>query len=421
MRKLDPYLTYLVIEAATALFFALAFTYNIVFQTTVARLTPLQLVLVGTALETSIFVFEVPTGIVADLYSRRLSIITGIFLIGLGIILQGSLPIFLPILLAQILWGIGYTFTSGATQAWISDEIGEAAAARAFLRASQVGNLGGLAGIAISTLLAGVRINLPIQVGGLSFLALGLFLIFSMPESGFKPTPQEDRNTWQSMAHTFRSGLGMIQRRPALTNILAIGVFYGLYSEGFDRLWVKLLLDNFNLPTLGPLGPQTWFGIISAVSMLLSIAGVEIATRRLDTGSSKGIARSLMALSALLLAGLLGFSLAGWFIMALALKWWIDVARSVIGPIYTVWVNQRLDPSVRATVLSMSSQMDAIGQIAGGPVLGIIGNLLSVRAALGASGLALSPILLLYRRAIGKGEEPVEAQASQTAQIGESS
>ena len=39
---------------------------------------PLQLVLVGTTLELACFLFEIPTGIVADLYSRRLSVVIGV-------------------------------------------------------------------------------------------------------------------------------------------------------------------------------------------------------------------------------------------------------------------------------------------------------------------------------------------------------
>lgn len=62
------------------------------------------------------------------------------------------------------------------------------------------------------------------------------------------------------------------------------------------------------------------------------------------------------------------------------------------------------DPQVRATMFSVSSQVDAIGQIGGGPVVGAIGNVVSVRAALVASALMLSPVLPLYSLAIRRGE-----------------
>jgi DHA3 family tetracycline resistance protein-like MFS transporter len=86
--------------------------------------------------------------------------------------------------------------------------------------------------------------------------------------------------------------------------------------------------------------------------------------------------------------------------VALIAYWLIAVARNVIGPLYMAWVNQRLDSGVRATVLSMSSQVDAIGQIAGGPGVGLVGSLVSVRAALLASASILSPALLIFPRAI---------------------
>ena len=133
MPKPKAYTVFLFLEAATALLFGVIFTMSSLYQVQTANLSASQLVLVGTALEFSIFVFEIPTGVVADVVSRRLSIIVGVFLIGAGFVLEGALPVFATILLAQVLWGLGYTFTSGATQAWITDEIGEEAAGPAFL------------------------------------------------------------------------------------------------------------------------------------------------------------------------------------------------------------------------------------------------------------------------------------------------
>jgi DHA3 family tetracycline resistance protein-like MFS transporter len=406
LKKLRAYPTYLLLEGAISLFMSTAFTFNLVYQAQVAHLSPLQLVLVGTSLETTIFLFEIPTGVVADVYSRRLSIIIGVFLIGAGITLEGSLPVFAAIALGQAIWGIGYTFTSGAVQAWITDEIGEAAAGKAFLRASQVGMATGLAGILISTLLADVRINLPIQIGGLALFPLGFFLALWMPETGFKPAPREQRNTWQNMRRTLRDGVAMLHKRPALYTILGIGLFYGLYSEAYDRLWVKLILDNFSFPTMGPLKPESWFGVINAIGLLLGVIATEIVRRRLDTNSHRSIARLLLTASAGLTASLLVFALSGNLLLALAANWSIDVLRTIIGPVFEAWVNQKLDSSVRATVLSMSAQVDAIGQIAGGPALGAVGSLVSVRAAIAAAALVLSPVLLLYNRTLRQAGEP---------------
>jgi DHA3 family tetracycline resistance protein-like MFS transporter len=55
----------------------------------------------------------------------------------------------------------------------------------------------------------------------------------------------------------------------------------------------------------------------------------------------------------------------------------------------------------------MTSQGDAFGQIFGGPIVGGIGSLFGLRAALFSAGAILTPILLLYARALGQGEESV--------------
>ena len=84
-----------------------------------------------------------------------------------------------------------------------------------------------------------------------------------MPETGFHPTPREDRNTWQHMWHTFNQGVKAVRSRPRLMNIVFIGLFYGLYSEGFDRLWVKHLLDNFELPVLFGNNQVAFFAVLT--------------------------------------------------------------------------------------------------------------------------------------------------------------
>ena len=136
-----------------------------------AGLDPIQLILVGTVLEISIFLFEVPTGVVADVRSRRLSLIIGYAMIGLGLVLEGLLPVFATILVAQAIWGIGYTFTSGARQAWLADELEDGiGAGRIFLKGAQLEQVGALAGIALSVVLATISVALPLIVGGLSLI-----------------------------------------------------------------------------------------------------------------------------------------------------------------------------------------------------------------------------------------------------------
>jgi len=218
--KLNARFVYLFIEFSASSFFSMMFVVTSLYEATVAGLTPVQLILVGTTLEISAFLFEVPTGIVADVYSRRSSIIIGYVLMGVGFLVEGFFPFFASILLAQVIWGLGYTFTSGASQAWITDEIGEEDANKLFLHARQIGLFASLIGMGLATLVGANNVALPIQVGAVGVILIGLTLMVIMPETQFHPIPREDRNTWQHMWHTFNLGMDTVRAKPRLMSIV---------------------------------------------------------------------------------------------------------------------------------------------------------------------------------------------------------
>ena len=397
--KLDATKVYLFIEFTASVFFAMMFVTMSLYEAVVAGLNPVQLVLVGTTVEVSIFLFEVPTGVVADAYSRRTSIIIGYFLMGIGFVVEGLFPAFLPILLAQILWGLGYTFTSGATQAWVSDEIGEEPANRLLLRASRVSLYASLFGMGLAILIGSRSVGLPIVVGGIGVVLIGFALVIIMPETGFRPTPREDRNNWQHMGHTFKEGIKAVRVRPRLMTILGVGLMYGLYSEGFDRLWVKHIIDSYDLPVIFGQTNVAFFGLLRAVSMILSILATHFVEKRVSTASSFAIGRVAMGITFGISAGLIGFALSPIFAVTILAYWVISVLRNVMEPLYSAWVNQKLDSNTRATVLSLSSQVDSIGQMGGGPLMALAAGLYSVAAAIVTSGCLLLPALPLIGRA----------------------
>src|SRR5438876_2968411 len=125
-------------------------------------MSPLQLVLVGTFMELTIFVFEIPTGIVADVYSRRLSTVIGVLVMGIAIVFVGSVPEAWAVIVGWSVWGFGYTFTSGATDAWLADEIGVENVRPVYLRTAQIGRAASLVAIPGSVALGGVALCLPL-------------------------------------------------------------------------------------------------------------------------------------------------------------------------------------------------------------------------------------------------------------------
>jgi DHA3 family tetracycline resistance protein-like MFS transporter len=212
------------------------------------------------------------------------------------------------------------------------------------------------------------------------------------------------------MGHTFKEGIAAVRARPRLMTVLGIGLFYGLYSEGFDRLWVKHLLDTFELPLLFGNNEIAFFSILRAIGTLLTIFAVRYVEKRLDTSQPSAIGRTMLLVTGLISTALIGFAISPLFGLTLGLFLLIYVLRRVAMPLYTAWVNQKLDSGTRATVLSMSGQVDAIGQIAGGPGVGLIANLVSVVAAIATSGLLLSPALFLIGRANAQSLKQSEAE-----------
>ena len=386
-------------SGGSAFFFAVFGTLSAVYRLQTAGLSPFQLVLIGTVLELSVFVFEVPTGIVADLTSRRRSVIIGMFLVGAGFVLEGLFPIFAVMLVAQVIWGVGATFESGATEAWIADELGTGRGGSvrvetAYLRAAQVGQLASLAGVAVAVALGSFYLGLPLVVGGTGFFGLGVFLLLFMGERGFVADPSH-KHPLRAMGGTLRAGSNLIRRTPTLLTLLVITAILGASSETFDRLWEARIL-RIGLPELSALLDVTWFGLISAGAMLLSVLATE-GVRRFRVQNPNVMVELLAGISALLTLCLIGFGLAGNFAVALAFYWAVYLLRRVNAPLFAAWLNGYLEPKTRATLFSLNVQTDALGQIAGGPLLGLLANV-TLRGAFVGAGVLLLPAVFLYLR-----------------------
>jgi MFS transporter, DHA3 family, tetracycline resistance protein len=404
--RFSAYTVYLIFVASTTFCFTLYASLSALYRLQTAGLDPLQLVLIGTVLELAVFLFEIPTGIVADIYSRRLSIIIGMVLVGLGFMLEGALPIFASMLLAQVIWGIGATFESGAVDAWITDELGEAKAGEAFLRASQVSQVVSLVAIPIAVLLGHRSLGLPMILGGAGYLLLGIFLILFMPEKNFQKH-EASHDPVKAFRQTFGAGISVARGKPLIFSIFAITAILGASSETFDRLSEAHFLQSIGFPAM--FSVITWFGIMQVGISLISIAVTERIRRRVKTDSHVATARALLTINVLLTLCVVLFGLAGNFVVGFAFYSSANILRGLSSPLFRAWLNQSLESKTRATVFSMNNQMDAIGQLAGGPVLGLLAKTVSIRAAFVVAGLLLLPASFLYLRTLRRNE-PIQSE-----------
>ena len=144
-------------------------------------------------------------------------------------------------------------------------------------------------------------------------------------------------------------------------------------------------------------------GLLSVAAMSINIGVDEVARRRLDTNSHESMARTLLVSNVLIITFISGFALAGQFALAVTFMLLVRVSRSIGDPLTLAWLNQSLSSRVRATVMSMRGQADALGQIAGGPILGLIATAVSLRFSFLVVAAILTPTLYLYIRTIRHG------------------
>lgn len=372
------------------------------------HLSPLQLVLMGTAMEGTVFLFQVPTGALADLYSRRLCQVVGYIGMGAAWMAVGLVSTAWVAILLWAVWGLSYTLTSGSYEAWIADEVGADNVGSLFLRGQRIGYGGAVAGLGVQVALGVVSLRAGVVAGGSITALCGIACIFLMPETGFRRHERGDGSQLLAVLGRATAGIRYARAAPLVGLLIAVALLTGMSAEAFDRLKEAHFLRDVGLPAVGHLSPVVWFGSFWLVGMAFGFVALGKLIPLVERGGIGVVNRFLLGFTFAQLAAMVLFALSRTAWPAIAGLLLVFFARDMTDPLYTTWLNAEIsESSVRATVLSLSGQADAIGQTAGGPVLGAIGNVWGIRSALAGGAVALAPAAALYARALGgHGDAP---------------
>lgn len=396
--RTNPYRLYLALRVALSFLVAVAFTTSVVYRVEDGGLNPFELLMIGTVLEVTYLVFQLPTGFLADLVSRRACVVAGFAVYAGGLVWQGLSPEFWVHMAAQVLLALGAALWSGALDSWVADETRKAEMTPVYLRATQLSFIGGIAGSLLSGALASLGLGLPMLLGGV-LMALGTaWLALVMPERHFQ-RPGGDGKVRTVLAQA-RAEVGVQVRAsrraarivPGLALLLGMTFLFGLWSESYDRLSGAFLLEDIGFPS--ELEPAMWLSLIACVVALAGIGLTEWAGRRTARLGSGAIIGMLVGFTAVALVGVVGFSLSRDFWIAVAFLLLLSAARPLYEPLVNGWLVVRVEPKVRATALSARDMFDSGGQITGGPVIGAVGGVVSIRAALLAGAIVLVPAIL---------------------------
>jgi MFS family permease len=410
--------TYLSIAATTTLAQSLIWGVNTLFLLK-AGLSIFQVMLVNAAFTVSQALFEVPTGVVADTVGRRASYLLSVIIILVSTVLYLWFGLvhagIVPFALASVVLGLGFTFYTGAVDAWMVDALAsvgyQGALDTVFARYGMVFGFFMLIGTIGGGLLGQLGLWIP-YVGRAIMLVPALIIgLVAMPELGFQTRELHLRTVHREALRIAREGTryGLKDHvvRLLMSSTFVVGVFamYGFYS------WQKYFLDLLNRNLI-------WVaGVIAALVGLCQIAGnmlVAPSMRRLQSRST-----ILVTAFAVQATGIVVAAMAHDFWVAVPFYLVSTIAWGLMVPVKQSWMNSRIPSAQRATLISLDSLFGDAGGTVGQVGLGYASQAVSIPFAWLIGGLfqlAGIPLIMGARRAderestagaapAGKGDE----------------
>jgi MFS transporter, DHA3 family, tetracycline resistance protein len=333
-----------------------------------ADLSPSQLVLIGGAQGVIALVFEVPAGVVADAISRKWSLVVSHVLMGAAMIATGLVTDFGPLVATQMLWGLSWTFASGADVAWITDELDEPARISVVLMRSGRAQLTGAAAgmVGVGALASLMQRSTAMVLAGAAMLLLGLYVVFRFREEGFVAT---STRRWSASWSILVRGSALVRRSRAILLMFAATFLVNGAADAFGRLHARRLVD-IGLPS----DPVAWFTALGVLTLLVGAAALRAVGLIGLAGAPEEVSGSA---AVLLVAG---------------------IALPLTRTVGTIWVNRQTSGDVRATVHSFLAQAEYGGEIACGLAIAVVARLAGLSLALVTCGALFAITIFLIQR-----------------------
>jgi MFS family permease len=372
-----------------------------------AGLDILGVFIANAAFTAGMVVFEIPTGVMADTAGRRLSFLLSVAILSLttvGYVLVartgGGLAAFAAVSVAM---GLGFTFYSGAVEAWLVDALKSTGFDRGldqvFARGAMVTGAAMLTGTLAGGVLGTADLALPYVVRAGLLAAAFIVAFVAMRDLGFTPRAVRLRDVPREMRVVAAASLryGWRQRPVRFVmwcSFLQMGFMYwGFYA------WQPYFLEL--------LGRDAVWAAGAAASV---IAGAMIAGNALVDYASRFCGRRttlLLWAAGLQAAAAVGVGLTHSFWGALALFVVLAAGIGIAGPVKQAYLHNSIPSTERASVVSFDSMFGNGGGIVGQAGLGYLSRAQSIEQGYVVGGLATTlalPLLLVVRR-IGRAAD----------------
>jgi MFS family permease len=358
-------------------------------------------------------VFEIPTGVVADTAGRRASYLLGTVTLSLTTLLYWMLWVWhAPFgwwAVVSVLLGLGFTFFSGAVEAWLVDALNSTgytgSLEAVFGRGLVVSGIAMFVGSVLGGVVAQMTdLGVPFVLRAGVLVVMLLFASIVMKDLGFTPDHSEGplKATRTVLTQSVEHGL---KRRAVRYMILGAPFASGVGIYAFYALQ-PYLLELY--------GDETAYSIAGLAAAILSIAQIAggVLAARIRTLFAR---RTTMVIGASLASAvvLVALGLNGWFWVAIFLLAGWGFASAVADPVRQAYLNAMIPSKQRATVLSFDSLFGSIGGVVVQPGLGRVADLSGYGASLFIGGiieLIGIPFLLVSRRQ----RDPADRENSDT-------
>ncbi len=314
--------------------------------------------------------FEIPTGIVADSWGRRASFLCGTLTLavttGLYVLLWRLDAGFGWWAVVSALLGLGFTFFSGATEAWLVDALsatgftGELEGV--FARGQVIGGITMLIGSVAGGYLAQLsNLGVPYLIRAGVLVVMFVLAAVLMRDLGF--TPVRGQSPLTEMRQLVRQSVDKGLRVPPIRATMLAGVFTGGVGVYVFYALQPYLLELWGDPTAYGIA-----GLSAAIMAGAQIVGglvTPVIRRRFRRRTSALLV--LQALGVVLLAGI-GLAPNFWAVLALVVVY--SLSSAAIRPIRQAYVNAMIPSAQRATILSFDSMITSSGGIVAQPLLG---------------------------------------------------
>jgi MFS family permease len=350
--------------------------------------------------------FEVPTGVVADTLGRRVSFLLSVAVLAattllyVGLAHVGAGVVAFSVVSVAI--GLGYTFYSGAMEAWLVDALAvtgyHGLLDRVFARGQQVTGTAMIVGTIGGGLLGQIDLSVPYIVRALLLVAVFAVAYVVMHDLGFEPRTIAARDLPGEIAGNARAGVEFGWRQRGLRLLmLASMIQMGFFSWAFyaSQPYLLSLLDS----------NATWIaGVVAAGIAVSTIAGnqiVSVASRHCGRRTTLLLGAAAVETVAAVVVGL-----AASFWVALPALLVMTASMGVTSPVRSAYLHQVVSAEQRATVVSFDSMISNTGGIVGQIGLGALGQARSVGSAFVVGGVATAAALPLLARIRRLGGAP---------------